>query len=178
MDDNQNSNTQRVLQFIQQNPGCHLREIKRELDMAMGTVQYHLNLLEKEGKIISERRYLYKNYFPGGMFTPDQKNILRILKLETSRDIIMFIIEKSNPTQTAIVENLGMSAASISWNLARLIESGIIGEIKDGKFKRYVMLENPKDIATLMKNYHPTIWTTWSNRLAETFLSLSKEEKP
>jgi len=177
VNDNQNSNTQRVLQFIQQNPGCHLREIKRELDMAMGTVQYHLNLLEKEGKVISEKQYLYKNYFPVGMFTPDEKNILRVLKLETSRDIIMFVIEKSNPTQTEIVEKLGMSAASISWNLSRLIESGIIEERKDGKFKRYVMLENPKDIVALMKNYHPNMWTNWSNRLAEMFLSFSKEEK-
>ena len=177
MNDSQNSNTQRVLQFIQQNPGCHLREIKRELDMSMGTIQYHLNLLEKEGKVIFEKQYLYKNYYPVGLFKQNEKNILRVLKLETARDIIMYIIEKSNPTQTEIVEKLGLSAASISWNLARLTESEIIGEIKDGRFKRYVMLENPKDIARLMKNYHPTMWTNWSNRLAETFLSFSKEEK-
>lgn len=177
MNDNKNSNTERVLQFIQKNPGCHLREIKRELDISMGTVQYHLNLLEKEGKIISEKQYLYKNYFPVGLFKQNEKNILRVLKLETSRDIIMFIIEKSNPTQTEIVEKLGISAASTSWNLSRLIESGMIGERKDGKFKRYVMLEDPKQVALLMKNYHPNIWNIWSNRLAEMFLAFSKEEQ-
>ena len=176
MNDNENDNTQRVLQFIRENPGCHLREIKRMLDMSMGTVQYHLNLLEKEGKITSEKQHLYKNYFSAGMFKENEKNILNVLKIETSRDIIMFIIEKSNPTQTNIVEKLQLSAASVSWSLSRLIESGLIGEEKDGKFKRYTMLEDPKNVIALMKNYHPNMWTNWSTRLAEMFLTFSNED--
>ena len=47
MNDKQNDNAETILQFIQKNPGCHLREIKRVLDMSMGTIQYHLNLLER-----------------------------------------------------------------------------------------------------------------------------------
>jgi len=176
VNDNQNDNTQKILQFIQKNPGCHLREIKRVLDMSMGTIQYHLNLLEKEGKIISEKQHLYKNYFAAGMFKQNEKNILNVLKIETSRDIIMFIIEKSSPTQSEIVEKLDLSAASVSWSLSRLIESGMIGERKDGKFKRYYMLEDPKNVVSLMKNYHSNMWTNWSTRLAEMFLTFSKED--
>ena len=176
MNDKQNDNAQTILQFIQKNPGCHLREIKRVLDMSMGTIQYHLNLLEKEGKIISEKQHLYKNYFSAGMFKQNEKNILNILKIETLRDIIMFIIEKTNPTQSEIVEKLDLSAASVSWSLSRLIESGMIGERKDGKFKRYHMLEDPKNVVALMKNYHPNMWTNWSTRLAEMFLTFSKED--
>ena len=176
MNDKQNDNAQTILQFIQKNPGCHLREIKRVLEMSMGTIQYHLNLLEKEGKIIYEKQHLYKNYFPAGMFKQNEKNILNILKIETLRDIIMFIIEKTNPTQSEIVEKLDLSAASVSWSLSRLIESGMIGERKDGKFKRYHMLEDPKNVVALMKNYHPNMWTNWSTRLAEMFLTFSKED--
>lgn len=141
----------------------------------MGTIQYHLNSLEKGGKIISEKQYLYKNYFSAGLFKQNEKNILNLLKIETSRDIIMCIIEKTNPTQSEIVEKLDLSAASVSWSLSRLIESGMIGERKDGKFKRYHMLEEPKNIISLMKNYHPNMWTNWSTRLAEMFLTFSKE---
>ncbi len=176
MNEIQNDNTQRVLQFIQQNPGCHLREVKRALNLSMGTTQYHLNLLEKESKITSEKQYLYKNYFAAGLFQQNEKNILNILKIETSRDIIMFIMERTNPTQSDIVERLHLSAATVGWSLSRLVESKIIGEQKDGKFKRYVMLENTQKIATLMKNYHPNMWTNWSSRLAEMFLTFSKDE--
>jgi predicted transcriptional regulator len=53
----------KVLVYIQQNPGCHLRRIKNEIGMSMGLVQYQLFRLEKRGRITSIRRGLYKFYF-------------------------------------------------------------------------------------------------------------------
>jgi predicted transcriptional regulator len=175
VNDESNVNFIRVLQYIQNNPGCHLRQIKRELTMSMGTIQYHLNLLEKQGKISSERKNLHKHYFPIGLFEQNEKDILKILNQETARDILLIILEKK-PTQTDIVNIMQISAASVNWHIKRLIELGLILEQKDGKFKRYTLGVDTKNIISLMKNYHPNIWSIWSNRLAEMFLSLSKEE--
>ena len=177
MNDVENSNTVRVLQFIQQNPGSHLRQIKRELKLSMGTIQYHLYLLEKDGKIVSEKQNLFRHYFPVGLFQQNEKNILKILKQETAREIVMLIVEKSNPTQTDLVKRLEISAASVSLNLAKLIELGLINEIRDGKFKRYVLLEEPKIIVRLMKNYQVGIWNRWSNTLSEMFIALAREDE-
>ncbi len=52
----------KVLCFIQDNPGCHLRRIKRAMDVSMGTIQYQLDKLEKMGRITSSRHDLYKYY--------------------------------------------------------------------------------------------------------------------
>lgn len=177
MDDIENDNSQRVLEFIQKNPGSHLRQIKRELSMSIGTIQYHLKYLEKQGRITSEKQNMYRYYFPVGMFKQNEKNILKVFKQETAREIIMIIIEKKNPTQKELVDALKLSAPSISWNIDRLIEYDLVDEIRDGKFKRYILKENPQNIVSLMKNYHVGIWNTWSDRLAEMFLSMSKEEK-
>ena len=57
----------KVLYFIQDNPGCHLRRIRRAMNVSMGTVQYHLDKLEKMGRITSSRRGLYKYYFAAGL---------------------------------------------------------------------------------------------------------------
>ena len=176
MNDEANSNTIRVLQYIQENPGCHLRKIKRELTMSMGTIQYHLNLLEKQGKVSSERQNLHKYYFPIGLFEQNERDILKILNQETAREILMMIFEKRNPTQTDIANIIKISSASVNWHIKRLIELDLILELKDGKFKRYTIEKDPKQIVSLMKNYHPNIWNRWSNRLAEMFLSLSKED--
>ena len=176
MNDEPNSNTSRVLQFVQENPGSHLRQIKRELTMSMGTIQYHLNLLEKQGKISSERHNLHKYYFPIGLFEQKEKDLLKILNQETAREILMMILEKRNPTQTDIAKIIGISSASVNWHIKRLVELGLISELKDGKFKRYTFEIDPKHIVSLMKNYHPNMWSRWSFRLAEMFLSLSKEE--
>lgn len=177
MNDVENSNTTRVLQFIKQNPGSHLRQIKKELKISMGTVQYHLHLLEKEGKIMSEKQTLFRHYFPVGLFQHNEKTILKILKQETAREIIMLIIEKSNPTQTDLVNRLEISAASVSLNLGKLIELGLVKELRDGKYKRYVLLEDPKVFVHLMKNYQPGIWNRWSNTLSEMFISLARDDE-
>ena len=80
----------KVLCFIQDNPGCHLRRIRRAMNVSMGTVQYQLEKLEKMGKITSSRRGLYKYYFAAGLFKENEKDILEVLTHETARKILMF----------------------------------------------------------------------------------------
>jgi predicted transcriptional regulator len=165
---------EKLLSFIQDNPGCHLRKIKREVGISMGTVQYQLDKLEKIGKVTSTRRGFYKYYFPVGLFKDNEKDILEVLTHETARKILMFILEQKNPTQTDIVNNVKISARSISWHVRRLIDIKIIKETKDGRYKRYQLLESdPKYIITLLRNYYPSIWDKWSMRVVEMFLSLS-----
>ena len=90
----------------------------------------------------------------------------------------MFIIEEHAPTQTDIANRIQISSPSISWYVKRLIEIKLIVEIKDGRYKRYQLRdkETSKYITALMRNYYPTIWDRWSERLAEIFLSLSVGE--
>jgi predicted transcriptional regulator len=172
--DESDDTVDKVLYFIQDNPGCHLRRIKRAMNVSMGTVQYQLDKLEKMGRITSSRRGLYKYYFAAGLFKENEKDILEVLTHETARRILMFIIEQKSPTQTDIVNSVKISARSISWHVGRLVALKIITEIKDGKYKRYQLLENDaKYILTLLKSYYPSIWDKWSMRLVEMFLSLS-----
>lgn len=167
----------KVLCFIQNNPGCHLRRIKREIDISMGTVQYHLHKLEKMGRVTSTRRGLYKYYFPAGLFEENEKEILEVLTHETARKILMFIIEQKSPTQTDIVNSVRISARSISWHVGRLIALKMIREIKDGKYKRYQLQDDAKDVLTLLRSYYPSVWDKWSMRVVEMFLSLSSSRE-
>ena len=50
-----------IRDFIQRNPGSHLRRIKKELNISMGTVQYQLNRLENNGIITSSKRAFYRS---------------------------------------------------------------------------------------------------------------------
>jgi len=175
--DESDDTVDKVLCFIQDNPGCHLRRIKREIGISMGTVQYHLHKLEKMGRVTSTRRGLYKYYFPAGLFRENEKEILEVLTHETARKILMFIIEQKSPTQTDIVNSVRISARSISWHVGRLIALKMIREIKDGKYKRYQLQDDAKDILTLLRSYYPNIWDKWSMRVVEMFLSLSSSRE-
>jgi predicted transcriptional regulator len=175
--DESDDTVDKVLCFIQDNPGCHLRRIKREIGISMGTVQYHLHKLEKMGRVTSTRRGLYKYYFPAGLFRENEKEILEVLTHETARKILMFIIEQKSPTQTDIVNSVRISARSISWHVGRLIALKMIREIKDGKYKRYQLQDDVKDILTLLRSYYPSVWDKWSMRVVEMFLSLSSSRE-
>jgi predicted transcriptional regulator len=174
-DEGKNKNTERILHFISDNPGCHLRQIRKNMGISMGTTQYHLNVLEKTGKISSVRSGLHKYYFPIAVFHDNEKNLLQILNQETSREILMFIVEKGRPTHSDIAQRIGVSSSSISWHISRFETLEIIRTLKDGKFKRYELNIDPKYLVGLMKNYYPNIWNKWSNRLAEIFILLSTE---
>lgn len=166
--------TDRILAFIRENPSCHLRKIKKELGLAMGTVQYHLDRLEKDGKITSQRHGLHKYYFAAG-FEENEKLLLEVLSNETAREILMFIIEQKSPAQTEISEHVGISSASVNWHIKRLEDSKIIEGIREGRFRRYRLRGDSRLVAAMLKNFYPTIWDRWSNRLAEMFLSMSNQ---
>jgi len=166
--------TEKILAFIQENPSCHLRKIKKELDLAMGTVQYHLDRLEKAGRITSQKHGLHKYYFAVG-FKENEKQLLEVLSNETAREILMFIVEKKNPSQTEIGEFIGISSASINWHIKRLEDSRIVDEIREGRFKRYKLRGDSTQVVAMLKNFYPNIWDEWSSRLAEMFLSISSD---
>ena len=71
-----------IRDFIQRNPGSHLRRIKKQLNISMGTVQYQLNRLEKNGIIPSSKRGFYRYYFPVAIKGFDRE-ILEILSQDT-----------------------------------------------------------------------------------------------
>ena len=170
---------ERILQFVHNNPGCHLRKIREMIQISQGTVQYHTDRLEKIGRITSIRSGLYKHYFPVGVFQNNEKEILQILSQETARQILMFIVEQQAPTQTDIVKSVGISAASVNWHLRRLIDFRLVKEVKEGKYKRYLLQDRKvfsKYITALMRNYYPAIWEKWSDRLIDIFLSMSRSE--
>jgi predicted transcriptional regulator len=164
-----------ILETIRQNPGWHLRKIRQYMNISMGTAQYHLDRLEKMGKVSSTRNGIYRHYFPIGMFKENEQQIIKFLTQETAREIIMFIMEDRNPSQTDIVSRIKISSASISWHIRRLVDARLLQESKDGKFKRYKIHPdiNSLYIAKLLQNYYPHTWNKWSNRLAEMFLAMS-----
>jgi predicted transcriptional regulator len=143
----------------------------------MGTVQYHLDKLEKAGRISSQRQGLHKYYFVVGAFEENEKQLLEVLSNETAREILMFIIEQNAPSQGKISRHMAISSASVAWQVKRLQDYRLIDEIKEGKFKRFKLRGDSKQVVSFLKNYYPSIWNRWSNRLAKMFLSLSHGEQ-
>ncbi len=51
-----NSTRQAIIEYLRVNPGAHLRQISRDLGLSLGTLRWHLNVLERSGLVRERRR--------------------------------------------------------------------------------------------------------------------------
>ena len=162
------------MEFITQHPGTYLREICRELALAMGVGQYHVYRLERDRSIVSRRRGLYKRFYPNLVFAETDQNILDVLSQETEREILIFLTQRPGPTQKEIADFARLSLTAVSWHMRRLVASGLIEPRIGGDSRlRYFVLVDKGLILKLLKSYHPAIWERWAERLADVWVDLS-----
>ena len=173
-DEDPESRRTRIFEFIRTHPGSHLREIKRELNLAMGVTQYHLYGLEREQKIISRRRGLHKRFYSTHVFGERQLEILNILSQETERDILLFLIQNPNATQREVSDYAEISPASTNWHMNRLSEARLVEAKRDRPNVRYTVRGNHAEILALLRSYHPLVWERWADRLADVLLEISE----
>ncbi|MDG6905898.1 MAG: winged helix-turn-helix transcriptional regulator [Nitrososphaerota archaeon] len=166
-----------MLEYIRNHPGSHLRQIKRELNISMGVVQYHLNSLERERKIIARRKGLYKRFYLSLAFGEHQQEILDVLSQETERDLLLYLIKSNNATQKQVSEYSKISAGTINWHMKRLQQSGLVSIKREGQFVRYNISVNSDEVMNLLQSYHPSIWETWADRFANAIGEVASNER-
>jgi predicted transcriptional regulator len=166
----------RVKDHITSHPGMHARRIGKELGLTRGDLQYHLYALEKEGLIRTRRRGLYKFVFPSNIFGEKQEIVLSLLSQETPSEILLFLVQKPDATQTDLVEHLSFSAAAVSWHMDRMVKEGVVARKKAGKFVEYRVTVSADDLIRLVKEYHPTLWERWAGRFADIMFGLGRKE--
>jgi len=144
----------------------------------MGNVQYHIDRLEKDGRISSTRRGLYRFFYPATLFGDRQREVLSVLSLDTPRALLLNIIEKPESSQEELATAIEVSQPTVSWHLKRLVNLGILQRQQTGRRVTYrVAGQGIGEIGAFIKSYHPTVWERWSSRLADIFIAYSGEDK-
>ncbi len=140
----------------------------------MGHVQYHLRRLERDGRITSMRRGLYRFFYPSTLFGARQRDVLSVLSLDTPRELLLNIVEKPGSTQEALAQATSVSQPTVSWHLKRLVDLGVVTREQEGRTIAYRVVGGGAEIAAFIKAYHPTVWERWSSRLADIFIAYSE----
>lgn len=159
-----------------------MRQIRRDLDLSMGVLQYHLYSLEKDQRILSRRSGLYKRFYAALVFGEHQQDILDVLSQETERDLLLYLIQNPGATQKELSGYARISPGSINWHMKRLMGTHLVSVRHEGQFVKYeVKSEVGDEILHLLKGYHPSIWQSWADRLANAIgdvASSSEQENP
>lgn len=55
-----------VLTIVGSHPGVHFRELQRLSGLGVGTLHYHLSVLERESLVVARREGMWKRFYPSG----------------------------------------------------------------------------------------------------------------
>lgn len=170
MDEILESPKSRILDFIIANPSSHLRKIKNNLGFSMGTIQYHLVMLEKEGKIKSVKTKFYKNYYH---IDESDEKILSVLNLDSPRSIVIHLIQHEPSTHQEIANGIGLSSSTVSWHMKRLIELEVVRTEYSGKYTVY-RLNDGENVLNNLKKCKSTVWGSMVNNMADVFSAFNE----
>ncbi len=122
-----------VVGYLAANPAANFAAIRADLKMAMGTLTYHLWVLEKEGEIKSWRDGRFRRYAPYGHRVAEMQPRLTDIELL----LLQRIRGTSGLTQKELAKDVGVSQPAVSYHISRMAALGVLRVERKGRAKRY-----------------------------------------
>ena len=119
-------------------PGLHVREIERKANIPFSTVKYHLNFLQKRELIKEQASGRYTRYYITEKIGRNEKIILGLLRQETTRGVILYLLTHVYGSQIDMSNGLEKHPTTIEFHLKKLLENEVVevAEPKNGKLRR------------------------------------------
>ncbi len=125
---------QRIMQAIYAEPGVHMRALRQRLDLGSSVTDHHVRKMEQAGLIQVDRRGSYVCLFPQGHMDHSAMAAVPAMKAKGAKAIVTVL--GNGPTlQADLPAATGLSKGTLSYHLGRLIETGAVEAIKDGRSK-------------------------------------------
>lgn len=143
-----------ILKHIEQTPGIRYRELLRLTGFVNGVLTYHLAALEKANLIKVDRQSRVTRYYPANI-SDNHSSILKFIRHEPIREILIFILEHDMCTFQEIVEHTGKAPSTISTHLKRLKEARIIS-VRRGEYLQLYQVVRGELVAEVLSKYMPS----------------------
>lgn len=140
-----------LFEHVKANPGIHFSQLKRELDMETGLLQHHLRELERYGVLESEDHQGKRRVFVARELDAEEKAILAVLRYETTRRILLYLLEDGPVRNSEIAAEVGVTPATISWHLSNLVEKGVVEEVTEGRTTLYEVTNEELTVQLLVR---------------------------
>ncbi|MEA3558147.1 MAG: VWA domain-containing protein [Candidatus Thermoplasmatota archaeon] len=130
-------NRKKIYETILEKPSIHFRGLQREVDLEVGVMSHHLNVLEKEQLIISEQDGNNRRFWCAGVKHDDNK--VRLSKIQ--ENILKSIEGDPGITQSQIAKEIGVSRKVVFYHVKFLSNAGVVREEKEKRFTHYYSRE-------------------------------------
>lgn len=157
-----------LLKHIEENPGIRYRELLRMTGLANGVLTYHLAALEKADVVKVDRQSRMTRYYPVSV-SEDESTILKFVRHEPIRQIVLFILNHDLCTFNEIVDHTKKAPSTVSAHLKRLKEAGII-LVRYGEYKLY-RLADKELVAEVLSKYR----ASFTDKVVDNYAEMVEE---
>tara|TARA_Y100000310_G_scaffold345252_1_gene463141 strand:- start:7836 stop:8372 length:537 start_codon:yes stop_codon:yes gene_type:complete len=143
----------KIYQEITNNPGLHFRELQRRTDLATGSLQYHIDYLERRHFVRSVKQGKFVRYYSmrGEQFGEDE-TLMNLLRQESLRKIVLFLLTRKSATNFTIASAVDLSPSTVSWHMKKLSDNGVV-EVRKRLRKKYFYLADPERVKNILRSY-------------------------
>lgn len=143
-------NRRRIVDHVADHPGIHLRQIVRDLGLALGTVEHHLHLLVRHGLLERHRLQGQTGYFLAGATSPDERLLSSVLRHDGPRRILRALAADADLDAAALARRLGLSKATTAHHVKRLLAAGLLERLRLGRH-HLLRLADPEAIDAALR---------------------------
>ena len=121
----------RLYGYIESNPGIHLSALTRLSDLGNNQATYHLDILEKEGRIWSRKEgrllIFFADSIPSSSSVSSSLLDINFSKNSIKRSILMFLnqadlMDLAGPSGSELAREIGISPQVLSYHIRSLID--------------------------------------------------------
>jgi DNA-binding transcriptional ArsR family regulator len=140
-----------LMKHIEETPGIRYRELLRLTGLANGVLSYHLSALERANVIKVNRESRMTRYYPVNV-SDKESSILKFVRHEPIRQILLFILEHDMCTFNEIVDHTGRAPSTVSSHLKRLRGAGIV-LVRHGEYHQLYRVAERDLIVEVLSKY-------------------------
>ncbi|MDF2738060.1 MAG: hypothetical protein K0S93_1919 [Nitrososphaeraceae archaeon] len=166
-----NSIQDKIVKCVNEIPGIRYRELLRITGISNGVLSYHLNLLDNSGKIrVNRVNNRVTRYFSYDV-SLHETYVIGLLRQETSRKIIMYILEKGTCGFNDIIIHTRKVPSTISWHMARLKAANIVKVRKQYEFNYYEIGMDKLILQDLLSKYK----SSFTEKIVDDYIEMINE---
>ena len=158
-----------LMKHIDQTPGIRYRELLRLTGLVNGVLTYHLSALERANVIKVNRESRITRYYPVNV-SDKESSILKFVRHEPIRQILLFILEHDMCTFNEIVDHTGKAPSTVSSHIKRLRGAGIV-LVRHGENHQLYRVAERDLIAEVISKYT----ATFTDKVVDNYTEMLEE---
>ena len=165
------STQDKIVKYVNEIPGIRYRELLRMTGLSNGVLSYHLRSLDNSGRIrINRVNNRVTRYFSYDVST-HESHIIGLLRQETTRKIILYILEHGACGFHDIMIHTKKVPSTISWHMTRLKAANIVKVRRQNQFNYYEIGMDRLILQDLLSKYT----SSFTEKIVDNYVDMINE---